>query len=332
MAIYFYWGEDDFAMQQAVKQLQEKNLDPDWSSFNFDRISGDTGDAGVVQALNQSLTPPFGMGSRLVWLINTHLTSRCSDELLAELSSTLPIIPDHTTLLLTSPSKPDGRLKVTKLLQKQAQVREFSPIPPWKTDLIAQQVRQIAQEIGVKLDGEAIDLLVEAVGSNTRQLHNELEKIRLFAAESTKPLTADAIAPLVTATSQSSLKLAAAIRQGETGTALELVADLLRQNEPALRIVATLIGQFRQRLWIKAMLDAGERDDTAIAKAADLGNPKQLYFLRQELAAFSTIQFQKALPLLLELEFGLKRQGLEEVAALQTKVIELCQLFKARRR
>jgi DNA polymerase III subunit delta len=331
MAIYFYWGEDDFALQRAVKQLQEQTLDPDWSSFNFDRISGDAGDAGVVQALNQALTPPFGMGSRLVWVMNTHLTSRCSEELLAELDRTLPLIPDHTTLLLTSSGKPDGRLKVTKLLQKQAQVREFSPIPPWKTDLIAQQVRQTAQAMGVKLDGGAIDLLVEAVGNNTRQLHSELEKISLLATEIAGPLTADQIAPLVTATSQSALKLAAAIRAGDTGGALELVADLLRQNEPALRIVATLIGQFRQRLWIKAMLEAGERDDGAIAKAADLGNPKQLYFLRQELSAFSTAQFQRALPLLLELEFGLKRQGLEEVAALQTKVIELCQLFKARR-
>jgi DNA polymerase III subunit delta len=332
MAIYFYWGEDDFSMQQAIKLLQEKTLDPDWSSFNFDRISGDAGDAGVVQALNQALTPPFGLGARLVWLVNTHLTSRCSDELLGELDRTLPIIPDQTTLLLTSTSKPDGRLKVTKLLQKQAQVREFSPIPPWKTDQLAQQVRQVAQEMGVPLEAGAIDLLVEALGSNRRQLHNELEKIRLFAAESSQRLTAAEIAPLVTATAQSALKLAAAIRQGDTAQSLELVADLLRQNEPALRIVATLIGQFRQRLWIKAMLDAGERDDSVIAKAADLGNPKQLYFLRQELSAFSTLQFQRALPLLLELEFGLKRQGLEEIAALQTKVIELCQLFKTRRR
>jgi hypothetical protein len=32
----------------------------------------------------------------------------------------------------------------------------------------------------------------------------------------------------------------------------------------------------------------------------------------------------------LELEYSLKRQGAEEVAALQTKVIELCQVFRRR--
>jgi DNA polymerase-3 subunit delta len=139
-----------------------------------------------------------------------------------------------------------------------------------------------------------------------------------------------AIAPLITASTQNSLQLAAAIRQGKTPEALELVADLLRQNEPALRIVATLIGQFRQRLWIKVLMEAGERDDQVIARSAEISNPKQLYFLRQELSGISTHQLRRAMPLLLDLEFSLKRQGAEEVTALQTKIIELCQLFRPR--
>ncbi len=140
------------------------------------------------------------------------------------------------------------------------------------------------------------------------------------------------IAPLVIASTQNALQLAMAIRQGKTPEALALVADLLRQNEPALRIVATLIGQFRQRLWIKVLMDAGERDDQVIAQAAEIGNPKQLYFLRKELSGISTQQLQRAMPLLLDLEFSLKRQGAEEVTTLQTKVIELCQLFRGDRR
>ncbi|MFM2431652.1 MAG: hypothetical protein RLZZ511_2865 [Cyanobacteriota bacterium] len=330
MALYFFWGEDDFALNRAVGQLQQESLDPDWASFNYDRIGPEQNDA-VTQALNQAMTAPFGLGQRFVWLMDTPIAQRCSEELLAELQRTLPMIPDSTTLLLTSRGKPDGRLKSTKFLTSVATVREFSPIPPWKTDQLLQQVQAIAQEYQVQLRSEAADYLVEAVGSNTRQLHNELEKIRLFATGQTGPLGVAAIAPLVTASTQSALQLAAAIRQGKTPEALTLVADLLRQNEPALRIVATLIGQFRQRLWIKVMIESGERDDRAIAQAADLGNPKQLYFLRQELAGFSVQQLQAVMPLLLDLEYRLKRQGAEEVAALQTAVVELCLIFKGRR-
>ncbi len=328
MPTYLYWGEDSFAMEQAIKTRQAQDLDPNWASFNFDKIMPEQSDA-IIQALNQAMTPPFGAGNRLVWLADTSLTQRCAEDLLAELERTLPVIPDTTTLLLTSSHKPDGRLKSTKLLQKYAQIQEFLPIPPWKTDLIAQQVRQVAQTLGVKLTADAIALVTEAVGNNTRQLYSELEKIRLLAGSGNKPLTAAAIAPLLTASNQNSLNLVAAIREGQTAAALELVADLLRQNEPALRIVATLVGQFRQKLWIKLMLETGERDDQAIAKAAELNNPKQLYFLKKELASLSLAQLQQTLPLLLELDYSLKRSA-DETAILQTKVIELCQIFRPR--
>ncbi|PSB20884.1 DNA polymerase III subunit delta [Phormidesmis priestleyi ULC007] len=326
MAIYVYWGEDSFAIAQAVKTLQEKTLDPTWESFNVDKISPDQPDA-VIQGLNQAMTPPFGAGDRFVWLVETTLAQRCSESLLAELERTLPAILKTTTLLLTSSSKPDGRLKSTKLLQKYASIQEFSPIPPWKTDLLIKQVQQVARELEVKLNADSAEFLAEAIGNNTRQLYSDLEKIRLLGGESKKPLTVDEIAPLITASTQNSLQLVAAILEGKTDRALELVTELLRQNEPALKILATLIGQFRQRLWIKVMLESGERDDRTIAQAAELNNPKKLYFLQKELAKISVTQLQQTLPLLLELEFSLKR-GAEEISTLQTKAIELCQIFK----
>jgi DNA polymerase-3 subunit delta len=327
MPIDLFWGDDSYALSRAVKTLQANTVNPDWSSFNLTCIPPEQPDA-LIAGLNQAMTPPFGMGNRLVWLMDTPLMQRCPEGWLDELERTLPVIPATTTLLLTSSSKPDGRLKSTKLLQKYATIQEFSAIPPWKTNLLAQQVRKAAQELDIRLTSAAVDYLVEAVGNNTRQLYSELEKIRLWADDSRQPVDVAAITPLVTTSNQNTFQLGAAIRQGQTAQALALVRDLLAQNEPALRIVSTLVGQLRQRLWIKVLLQAGERNDTAIAQSAEIGNPKQLYFLKQELVTISVEQLQQTLPLLLELEFSLKQQGGNEVALLQTKVIELCQLFQ----
>ena len=130
MAIYFFWGADDFAMGRAIAALEQKTLDPAWASFNLDKIPP-TAEDPIGQGLAQALTPPFGAGQRLVWLIDTALAQRCAKETLAQLEQTLPKIPDTTVLLLTSKTKPDGRIKSTKLLQKHAKIQEFSPIPPW---------------------------------------------------------------------------------------------------------------------------------------------------------------------------------------------------------
>jgi DNA polymerase III subunit delta len=95
MPIYVYWGEDNFALTQAVKVLQARSLDPDWASFNLDKITPDQPDS-VMQGLNQAMTSPFGSGDRFVWLVDTPLMQRCSEELLAELDRTLPMLRSNS--------------------------------------------------------------------------------------------------------------------------------------------------------------------------------------------------------------------------------------------
>jgi DNA polymerase-3 subunit delta len=326
MQIYLFWGEDDFAIAQAVTSLRQTVLDPNWASFNYDKIIADSAGA-VVEGLDRALTPPFGTGSRFVWLANTTVTQQCSQELLAQLERTLPVIPPTTVLLLTSVKKPDSRLKSTKLLVgSAAAVREFSPIPPWNDKELAQRVRQVAGEMNVKLTATAIELLARSIGSDTRQLYSELEKLLLFAGNRSQPLNPEEVAALVHCHAQNTFQLADAIRSGNTCAALDLLAGLTARNEPGLRIVAGLTGKFRIWLWVKAMIQAGDRDDK-IAQALDLGNPKRVYYFRQEVKNASLDKLQKSLPLLLELEASLKR-GREEISTLQTKVIELSSLFR----
>ncbi|MGF1513517.1 MAG: DNA polymerase III subunit delta, partial [Elainellaceae cyanobacterium] len=240
---------------------------------------------------------------------------------------TLPGVPTTTVLLLTASQKPDGRLKSTKLLQQYAQVREFSTISPWKTDQLVRQVQETAKAMQVPLAAGTADLLAEAVGNNTRQLHAELEKLRLYT--NGQPVTPDAVAQLVNTYTQSSLKLATAIREGNTADALTQLQELLNRNEPSLRILAVLVGQFRTWLWVKLMIESGERDERAIAQAAEVRNPKRIYFLKQEVQRLPLARLQQSMALLLELESGLKLGGGEML--MQTKVIELCTLFGATR-
>jgi DNA polymerase III subunit delta len=326
MTIILYWGDDDFAIAKAVTAIQQSSIDPAWMSFNYEKISPDRDDA-VITALNQAMTPPFGMGKRLVWLADTPLTQQCSEQLLAELERTLPNVPDATILLLTSKNKPDGRLKSTKTIQKYAKVQEFALIPPWKTDELIQRVQIVAKELGLKLTKDAIQLLAESVGNNTRQLYLELDKLQLLAGGAGQEIDRVMVSSLVVANTQNSLQLAAAIRQGDVGTSLHLITELINHNEPALKIVATLVGQFRTWLWVKMLLESGEKDDKVIATAAGLGNPKRLFFIKQELHGTTADRLAASLPKLLDLEFSLKRGG-ETLATLQTCTIELCQIFR----
>jgi DNA polymerase III subunit delta len=326
MPVYLYWGEDHYRLNRAVEALHAQILDPAWLSFNYDKIevsAGSDATTQMMQGFNQAMTPPLGAGQRLVWLINPTLGRQDSDAVVSELARTLPALPETSHLLLTYSSKPNGRSKAIKLLQKQAQTQEFTPIPPWKTQLLIQAVKQAAAEVGVKLSTDAVELLADAIGNDTQRLYSELNKLQLYANGQT--LSAGDVAQLVPATTQNSLQLADAIRQGQTSQALALITELLALNEPSLKITATLVRQFRTWLWIKLMLEAGERDERVIAKAAEVSNPKRIYFLQQDVQSLSSRQLRQVLQGLLELDVSLK-QGQNSTSVLQTKIIELCQL------
>ncbi len=326
MPVHLYWGEDDFAIAQAVKQLQTQVLDPDWLQFNYHKLTGDRSET-IVEALNQAMTPVFGMGERLVWLENTTICQQCSKNLYAELEGTITAIPDTSHLLLTTNKKIDGRLNSTKLIKKYAIVREFNLIPPWETQAIEAKVTALAQELGVKLSPSGIKLLAESVGNNTRQLWNELEKLSIYQSNHNNILDEKVVAELVVCNTQNSLKLAEAILKGRSAIALTLVTDLINRNEPPLKIVATLVGQFRTWTIIKLMQEAGERDNKTIANTADVRNPNRIYHLSKNIDHINSQQLLATLPILLDLEYSLKK-GADYLSILQTKVIETCYLFE----
>ena len=338
MPVYLFWGDDEFRLQNAIKALEDRVLVPTWKSFNHDKVEG-AGSAGVealIQGLNLAMTVPFGEGDRLVWLVNPPLTGQDSSNFLAELERTLPVLPASSHLLFTYGGKPDGRSKIAKTLQQQGVVEEFVLAPTWKTDVIEKTVQQAARQLNLAMTDAAVEILAEAVGNDTRQLFSELEKLKLYVTQpdgSARVIDPATVKALVRNTQQSSLELANVARQGLVDKALSVLDDLLCHNEPPLRISATLIRQFRTWLWVKVMQAAGERDERVIAKAADIANPKRVYFLSQDVRTLSLHQLQQTLVILLELEVALK-QGQEAKGTLQTKVIALsraCQSAKLER-
>ncbi|QUY43063.1 DNA polymerase III subunit delta [Acaryochloris marina] len=332
MPVYLFWGEDTYRLSKAVQDLHQAVLDPDWQSFNLDKIdvsSGSDSTASVMQGLNQAMTPPFGLGQRLVWLTNP-LVGATAD-LLPEFERTLPALPSTSHLLLTQTTKPDGRSKLTKLLQKQAQVTEFALIPPWKTAQILQMVKRAVHDLDVPLTQAAGEQLAEAVGNDTRRLYGELEKLKLYSLSSSaqnKRIGLEIVQHLVSSTTQNSLQLAETIRQGQTDQALGLVAELLNLNEPGLKIVATLTRQFRTWLWVKLMVVSGEQDERIIARSAEVGNPKRIYFLKQAVQTVTCQQLRHSLSYLLDLEVALK-QGEETRSTLITTVVKMSQICQS---
>ncbi|MBD2181035.1 DNA polymerase III subunit delta [Planktothrix sp. FACHB-1355] len=316
MTVIILHGEDEFAISLEINQLRSEICHPDWLNFNYTKIPASP--EALMAGITSAMTPPWGEGGRLVWLQDNR--GECTENQLQSWENCLKNLPASNTLLLTSKTKPDGRLKSTKLLQKYAQFKEYPIIPIWATEQLAQKVQEIAVLLSINLSPQAVTALVEAVGNDTRLLYSELQKLKLYVG--TRTVEIEDVRTLVSSNTSSSLKLASFILQRNLPAALSCINDLFNSNEPPLRIVATLVTQFRTWLWVKLMSQQGASNQL-IAKEAEIGNPNRIYYLKQETQNCRLDLLQNALCLLLELEIMLK-SGQDARNSLIIQIQKLC--------
>ena len=319
MPIHLLWGDDEAARSRAVETLVAERTDPAWQSINLARLDGNDA-AQASQALEESRTPPFGGGDRVVVLQRSPFCNQCPAELAEQLEESLPLIPANCHLLLVSNGKPDARLRTTKALQKlvkagEAREQSFQLPAVWDGAGQIELVQRTARELGLQLDPAAAEALSDAIGSDSARLASELEKLALYvgAQPGSKgpqpPITAAAVQALVGSQATNALQVGDALLAGKPAEAVALVDALLAANEPALRIVATLCGQIRGWLWVSLLDQQGDNDVNAIAKAAGIGNPKRIYVMRKQIRGRQPARFLALLRQLLEVEAALKRGG-----------------------
>ena len=313
MPIHLFWGDDTAARDRALEALINTVIDPSWSSINLSRLDG--AEAGqAAQALEEARTPPFGGGDRLVLLQSSPFCNACPSELADRFEAALDQIPDTTHLVLVNGSKPDGRLRTTKALQKRIkhgldQEQRFQLPAIWDGAGQRQLVQRTAEAVGLVLDSDAIDALVEAIGNDSARLESELRKLALRAGDAGQVSSA-LVAELVGGLATNALQVGDALLEGKPGDAIARWDALIEAGEPALRIIATLTGQIRGWLWVSLLEQQGERDVAVIAKAAGIGNPKRIYVMRKQLQGQRPQRFLSLLGRLLEVEAGLKRGAL----------------------
>jgi DNA polymerase-3 subunit delta len=310
MPIHLFWGDDEAARNRAVEALVQEQLDPSWASLNLSRLDGNDS-AQAAQALEESRTPPFGAGARVVVVQRSPFCSQCPAELAEGFEAALGQVADGCHLLLVSSGKPDARLRTTKALQKlvkagQAHEQSFALPAIWDGAGQVELVSRTARELGLTLEPAAAEALADAIGSDSARLASELEKLSLYRAPGA-PISGEAVQALVGGQSTNALAVGDALLAGQPAEAIARLDALLEANEPALRIVAALSSQIRGWLWVTLLERAGEQDVAVIAKAAGIGNPKRIYVMRKQIRGRQPAVFLRLLSQLLDVEAALKR-------------------------
>ena len=317
MPTYLLIGEDTYSIQQKLAVFKFK-LDSTWLAFNFHTYAPEA----LAEAIATARTSPLADIKRIVVVENCQFNQFGEQQL--EILQMLPSLPISTTLILTGKSI-DKRLKVAKHLLKHGKLQEFEIIPPWRTDLIEAAIAHRAKQQKLALAQSVVVYLASAIGNNLARMDSELIKLRVYA--NGQSLNLAEVKRLVSSTTSTSLQLASAMREGDVALALQLLHELRSRAEVPLVILSTLLTQFRTWLWVKCAISCQvRRKDTEIAQLCGVGNPKRLYYLRQEVAKTPIIALTQAVTSLFELECDLKQGANSDV--IMPALVGVARLFK----
>ena len=179
MAVYFFYGEEDFNIDTEIKKLKN-SLDKNYIEMSY-KIFDNPSFPDLIAAIR---IQPMMFGKMLIVIKCLEYFSKTFDDNeISEISSALEHNEDNVDIVFVAKlprnegKKLDSRKKLFKLLSK-FNARQFDVIPTYKTAELEMVIKKIAQSKKLKITQDGITALISQIGNNLRQIDNELEKLR----------------------------------------------------------------------------------------------------------------------------------------------------------
>lgn len=269
-AISVVAGNDEMAVKNRARELAAALAPADAGEFGVETIdaSADNADhaASILQEAMLSLSMTgFLAAEKLVWLKNANFLSDTvlggSKTVLESLEQFAEFLgrglPEGNRLLLSAIS-PDKRRTFYKSLTKLAEVEVFDKPsgPRFDEDEAARQAATAAaRERRLAFAPDALELFAAFVGSDTRQVLNEVEKIATYIGGERREITAADIRALVPETRRGIIfELGNWIGRRDLRAASDCLQKLLRQGEEPVGLLYAAITPTVQKLLAAAVL------------------------------------------------------------------------------
>lgn len=250
--VLLFQGEEEYWINRGVAEMRRRLFPDHEEEFNLVELEAKALEAGALKTTLLSL--PFLFPTRMVILRGIEEMKPDYDQ---ELLQGLKGMPDGIYLVVTA-KKADQRKKAVKELIACGTVVDCSPLRAYE---VKKWVVEEGRKLGLKITSEITDLLIERRGTSLGLLRQELEKALIYKGEE-KILTLVEWTDLIGASAESNIfALIDQTSVGNSGAALEGLAQLLNDGEPEMKILFMLGKQIRQLFIAWLFLQEGRGEE-----------------------------------------------------------------------
>jgi len=267
--IFAFFGTDEALVKEAATKLSEK-IAPSDKEFGLEIISGGADNTDhAVQIISRTIeaiqTLPFFGGDKLVWLQGVNFfadnqTGR-AESTLAAVETLVDILASHLppdVRVIISAGDIDKRRTFYKTLGKCAKIAIFDKLDTakagWEANVIG-HVQDRAASLRLDFERGALERFVLLVGSDTRVIDNELEKLSLFT--NGRPVTAAEVSSIVSVSHAGVIfEIGETLAKRDLPRSLHLIDQQLRRGESAIGILlASIVPKIRSLLHLRDLVE-----------------------------------------------------------------------------
>lgn len=253
MAVYFYYGDEDFNIELEIEKMKSK-LNKDFIAMNFQTLDNPE----YPELITALRTSPMMFGDMLI-VINSekYFSSQKNffeDSELEDVEDALKNNPESLNIVFVvklprdEGKKLDSRRKLYKILSK-FNTQEFATFKTYKTAEIAAWIKNHAKKNkDLLIKDDAVELLIEQIGNNLRQFDGELDKLKLMAYPE-KTVTKSMVAE-ISISNQDLFNITELLIQNRKDKALLEFKKLTDKKHP-LEILAAIQTMLRKWIIIK---------------------------------------------------------------------------------
>jgi DNA polymerase-3 subunit delta len=319
-ALYFLHGPEEYMKREFLKELTAAVLPGGDRTFNLDILYGEDFQAQSFDDRVQAF--PLFAKKRLVVLRDFDALSTSEREYVIEKASQLP---DGLVLVVESAVEKLETVAHKRLAELASRHGVLVPCSSLDESETMERVLARFRREEYKVDPDALDLLIESVGTAMIDLANEIDKIQLAAKDKrhvTRELVEAVVGKYRTVTLFSVLDAAGS---SAPATVLPRLATLIESGEEPVFIVAMLLRRVVSLLEVQQVLAERGRavsNDRALADAiAATPSPFFAGKLREQAARVSPAMLESLLANLRWADLRLKTTSLDARAVIEAALL-----------
>lgn len=268
--LHLVWGGNEFEVGRKARELVDAACPPADQAFGLETVECrantiDEAVAAINKSLNALRTVGFFGGGRTVWMRDATFLSpdrepgdsedvkERLEALTAEIKKGLP---DGQVLIITA----DKVHRATAFYKACAAAGEVHDFNPPEKGFQAQQatqayVAEIVAQAGLQFDSAAMEAFRLRCSDDARQIHNEVEKLAIYAGDRTR-ITADDVRAIVSPTRESlAWDLSDQFGQRNLLGALAIIRQLTEQRESPIGLVIMVEGRIRDLIVMRQCIE-----------------------------------------------------------------------------